>query len=94
MRFTLTGTVGKSKISVTWHDGALEGEGPGNMLLESLAKALEGRSVSLSPGAPPTSTDHLSDPFSTIALFREIAEDVQIYGDKPVLPDVGEGNVA
>lgn len=94
MRFVLTGKVAGKRTSIVWHDGRLEGDSFANSILESLAKAKEGTVVSLAPGAPATTTDHLSDPFSTISLFGEIADDLDISGDAPVLEEPPEGAVA
>lgn len=90
MTFSMRGKLGGIPIVVGWRDGGLSGKFVGNAIFARFARAHEGIRVQGIATGPTTTGDHLSNPFSAIALFRMFVDDgaVEFGGNPPRLPRV------
>ena len=97
--FALTGPRHGRTITLTWspeEGGTVDGSDTDAVaVVQRSAEALEGKLLAL-PGAPSTTTDHLSSPYTAKLLMQmrfDSGTRPVLTGNLPMLPDPPEGAV-
>lgn len=78
--FALTGRYGGREVTVGWSEGGeLSGDAEAVAMVRLLAEAYEGSLIGLL-GAPRTTHDHLSSPYTSLLLMRRVFDDISPRG--------------
>lgn len=91
MRFTARGQLGGESVEITYDNGKLSGSPAAVLQVESLALALEGKSVGPIPAD--TITEHLESPLSAKLIIEMALGQVRFSGNVPRIPRTPKGAV-